>query len=462
MQRMLLYVVAVVLFAGTANAASAAPRMPIGFFDDYSFRWSPDVTKNLLAAQKAGASVIHVTADWSQIAATKPGVPRNGNDPAYVIADLDALVETAPRYGIQLMINISGAPKWANGGKPPNHPPKNLGDLEAFAHMLARRYNGFGAHGYVGRWSVWNEPNLELFLTPQFSGSKIVSPATYVKLYRAAYDGIKSGNPRALVAIGETSNRGRNKPAPNDVSDTVAPATFAHLVSQIAPDLPFDAYATHPYPTKPHLGPAQKVSYPNVTLTKINRFGVSLKQWFGRRVPIWITEYGLQTKPEYAEGVTKAQQATYAKQALEMAAASPYVEMFVWFTIRDSPATWQSGLFKNNGVKKPAYAAFASVAKTIVGQTQQVEAGKKPTVKVYVPFMTYHDVIGSKLGAMIRVYDGKKLILVQPSGGRLRIDQSVSLLVNFKPVSGKEYRMIADVSDIHGQHDKRTIILQAT
>ena len=75
------------------------------------------------------------------------------------------------------MINISGAPKWANGDQPPNHPPTNLGTLTTFAHMLARRYNGYNGHSVVSRWSVWNEPNLGLFLTPQFKGTKIVSAA---------------------------------------------------------------------------------------------------------------------------------------------------------------------------------------------------------------------------------------------------------------------------------------------
>ena len=79
--------------------------------------------------------------------------------------------------------------------------------------MLAARYNGSrpGA-GVVTLFSVWNEPNLGQYLTPQFQGEKIVSPAEYVKLFMAAYTGIKAGDPNAVVAAGETSNRGRNMP----------------------------------------------------------------------------------------------------------------------------------------------------------------------------------------------------------------------------------------------------------
>ncbi len=459
MQRMILFAAIAMLVATSATAASAAPRMPIGFYDDNSFRWAPDVNKNLIAAENAGSSVIHVTADWSQMAPTRPTVPENGDDPAYRIGDLDALVENASRYGLQVMVNISGAPKWANGGQPSNHPPTRLSTLTTFAHMLARRYNGYSKHGWVGRWSVWNEPNLELFLTPQFSGGKIVSPATYAKIYLAARAGIKSGNPQALVAVGETSNRGRDKPVPG-VSGSVAPATFARLLAQAAPNLPFDAYATHPYPTDPFLGPTQKVAWPNVTMTRITQFGESLEKWFHRRVPIWITEYGEQTKPEFAGGVTYAQQAADAKTALHMAADSPYVEMFVWFTIRDSPSTWQSGLFQAGGAKKPSYAAFSSVAKTLVGQTQLVAPQKNPTVKVYVPFMAYHNVTGTTLAIIYRVYDRGKLVAVQQQNKKLAVDESVSLSVNFKPAHGKQYVLNADVHDLGGQHDRRTVVLQ--
>jgi hypothetical protein len=146
-----------------------------------------------------------------------------------------------------------------------------------------------------------------------------------------------------------------------------------------------------------------------------------------------------------------------------MAAASPYVEMFVWFTIRDSPATWQSGFFQRGGSKKPSYAVFSAAAKKIVGQTQQVEPGRKPTVKVFVPFIAYHDARGTTVHIKISVYlNGKKLAADQQVNTKLSVDQSVSFLLNFKPLHGKQYAVVADVSDIHAQHDKRVVVLQTS
>ncbi len=145
------------------------------------------------------------------------------------------------------MITITGTPRWANGNQSPNHPPLKMKWLTEFAQMLAHRYNGEHGRSAVTLFSVWNEPNLGLFLVPQFRHGRIVSPALYARLFRAAYTGIKKGDPNAIVAAGETSNRGINRPTGNPGRDSVAPATFARRLAEVAPRLPFAAWADHPY-----------------------------------------------------------------------------------------------------------------------------------------------------------------------------------------------------------------------
>jgi hypothetical protein len=426
--------------------------MPVGFYDDPSFRWAADPGVNLASARLAHASIIHVLADWASIAPTKPASALNGDDHAYNLSDLDTLVESAQKYGFQVLLTISGTPKWANGGQSPNHPPTRLNDLTSFAHMLAARYNG--SHpgvGTVSRFSVWNEPNLQQFLTPQFEGKTIVSPGIYARLYLAAYKGIKAGNRNALVAAGETSNRGHNHPTSG--SDSVAPATFAHLLSEAAPKIPFDAWATHPYPTTFRFGPTQRVAYPNVGFSTLDKFGASLQQWFHRRVPIWITEYAEQTKPSFPQGVTTAQQATDVKKALQMAAANPYVEMFVWFVFRDSSSeTWYSGIESKSGAKKSSYAAFAAAAKAVDGDSQMVKAGKVFTVKVPVPFITYHDATGAVVAVTYKIYSGKPLVAAGGLHLTVQTDGRLTMPVNFKPVKGKTYSMTVFIGDKHGQN----------
>src|SRR5262249_35002193 len=358
-------------------------------------------------AQASGASVIHTTASWPVIAPTKPATPANGDDPTYRLGDLDDLVWQAGLHGMRVMINITGTPKWANGGKAPNVMPKKLSDLTTFARMLATRYNGNNGHGSVSLYSVWNEPNLQLFLTPQFSGKKIVGPANYAKLYKSAYSGIKAGNKYAQVAIGETSARGRDKPL-NGNSATVAPGTFAKYLAKV-PGLKFDAWAHHPYPSTSNLPPTQKVRYPNVALSTLPQFEKDLKKWFHRSVPIWITEYGHETKPPDAHGTSYSKQAVYAKQALNIAKKDPLVHMFIWFTFQDSAGNpWQSGLFAASGATKPAYNAFSSVARITDGTTSTTKAGVSPKVKMFVPLLAHYSQPGATIGMTYFVYDGIK------------------------------------------------------
>ena len=452
--------VLVALAAIPAATAQAAQRMPVGFFDDVSFRYAPEHQANLADAAATGASVIHTTASWAAIAPTRPASPLNGDDPAYRLNDLDELVASAGRYGLRVMIDITGSPKWANGGHTPNYMPRKISDFTTFVRMLATRYNGRTAgRGSVTLWSIWNEPNLQQFLYPQFRGKTIVSPANYAKLFKAAYAAIKKANPTALVAAGETSAQGRDKPLKGK-SETVAPGTFARLFAK--QKVRFDAWAHHPYPTSPSAKPLEKVRYPNVTLSQLPRFEKDLRTWFHRAVPVWITEYGHETKPGERRGVTNAKQAAYAKQALTVARKDPNVQMFIWFTFRDNADNpWQSGLEQPSGAHKPSYNAFSSLARLIDGTTQTVKAGRPPTVKVYAPLLAFYNPSGTSIGMTYRVFDGAKPLAVAQPAPALGVDQSLTFVAAFKPVKGHTYTVEAALNDPNGHQETSDVSLVA-
>ena len=455
--RRLAGVVALVALALPAATVHAAQRMPIGFFDDPSFRWSPQRAQNLAAAAAAGATVIHTTASWALIAPTRPANPSNAADPAYRLGDLDELVRESARYGLRVMIDVTGTPKWANGNQTQNHMPKRLADFGTFVKMLALRYDGRNAgKGEVSLWSVWNEPNLQQFLTPQYSGTKIVSPANYAKLYKVAYAAIKSANPLAKVAIGETSAQGRDKPSKGS-SQTVSPGTFAKLLSKVK-GLHFDAWAHHPYPTSRTARPLEKVRYPNVTLSELPTFEKSLAAEFHRAVPIWITEYGYETKPAQPKGITYAQQSAYAKQALTVARNDPNVQMFCWFTFRDNAGNpWKSGIQSQSGSPKPAFGAFASLARSIDGSTVTVKGGRPAgPISIFVPYLTFYDPVGSLVGITYHVRDNTgKLVTSGEPRANLAPDGSVTFVPTFTPVKGKTYTLMATVNDVNGNLQTR-------
>ena len=288
-----------------------------------------------------------------------------------------------------------------------------------------------------------------------------MSPSIYAKLYMAAYKGIKAGNPLADVAVGSTSNRGRNKPT--DKSGTVAPATFARLLSQANPNLPFVAWATHPYPTATFLGPRANAAYPAVTMTRLDQFGKDLEKWFHRRVPIWVTEYAEQTKPEYPGGVSLRAAGGRRQDALDMAAKSPYVEMFVWFILKDSTdKTWNSGLVARSRQQE---AVVRHLRQGGEGDRRPGARGRREQVahdpaRHPVPDLRQrgrregrHHLRGARGQEERRRRAARR-------DDRSRPDRVVP--AKFKPQKGHSYVLNATVGDKHGQVTKRSVSLTVT
>ena len=347
--------------------ASAAPRMYVGFHDDPNFRYETRRAEMLDQAKAANATIVRTLVTWANIAPTRPAKASDPFDSAYRFQDLDELVRNTQERDMEVLITIWGTPKWANGNKTPNYAPTRMSDLTAFARAVASRYSGrFSGYPFVRFYSIWNESNLQLFLAPQFDAKgKSVAPRIYAKLAAAAYSGIKAGNSRAKIAVGSTSSAGRDKPLAGK-SATHSPGRFAQLVAAANPRLKFDAWAQHPYPVPANQKPTQKVKWPNVTLSSFARFEKSLDTWFKRKnVRIWITEYGHEVKPDgEPKGISRAQQAAYAAQALALAKKDTRTDMFIWFVFRDhATSEWQSGLRTVSGAAKPSLSRLTAAAK---------------------------------------------------------------------------------------------------
>ncbi len=442
--------------------------MLVGFQDDESFRIRPDRAAVLDRAAEANATIIRATASWANIAKTKPKSATDPFDPAYNFADLDELVRGAQIRGMEVLLTIWGTPGWANGGKGRNHMPRSLGDLAQFSYALASRYSGrYPGYPFVRYFSIWNEPNLDQFLSPQFDRKgHDVAPALYARLCRAAYGAIKAGNPLSLVAIGETSARGRDHLNRGTTQETHSPGRFAELVSRQRPRVQFDAWAHHPYPTSPNQRPLQLVRWPNVTLSMLPRFETSLDRWFGRRkVPVWITEYGHETKPQEKRGVSYAAQAAYAKQAMTIAANDSRVQMFIWFVLRDDPANpWQSGLLTRDGKKKPAYDVFAAVAHELDARNGvfSIRGGEtNPAVRISLLPFAYFSSAGAPIGVEYHVWEDPWEVVKESPELPLELDGWVTLHLAFTPEAGHRYMLYVTAYDPHGNRLERTLELVA-
>ena len=472
MRRTVRLVIALCAIAAVAAPASlAAERMWVGFHDDPSFRWVNDRASRIQSSSREGATIMRLLVQWNLAAPQRPSNAANPFDPAYIFDDVDEALRSAQGTDMEVMLTISGSPRWANGGKSPNAMPQRLADFTAFARAIAARYSGrFDGYPYVRFFSVWNEPNLNLFLTPQFNAAgKSVAPANYAKLYAAAYAGLKAGNPSAQVAIGETSARGRDRRV-SGVSDTHSPGRFAELVAKANPRLKFDAWSHHPYPFNPNSRPGQVVKWPNVSLASLPRFNQELKKWFKRSsAPIWITEYGHQTKPEDTFGVAYATQAAYVQQALAMARKLPFVGMFIWFVYQDDQGQpWESGLYRSGGTAKGSSPRrFGASARPLDARNGvfSFRAGTRtPLVTLFTRRFCVGDTTGESIGMTWRIFRAGRLIAVGQQTSALRLDCTINARLRFRSpmVKGVAYVATFALNDKNGVVLSRRLTIRGT
>jgi hypothetical protein len=162
------------------------------------------------------------------------------------------------------------------------------------------------------------------------------------------------------VACGVTAPGGNNSPTGG--RPTISPIAFLQAAKK-AGMKKFDAYAHHAYPRKPTETPTTRPPKNAVTLANIGDLTKELTRLYGPK-PVWITEYGYQTNPpDRVDGVSWAKQALYLNQAFAIARKNPRIQMMIWFLFKDEPVLggWQSGFLTASGVKKPSFAAFASL-----------------------------------------------------------------------------------------------------
>ncbi len=436
--------------------AEAAERMWVGFHDDPSYRWVPDRLTRIERSARDGSSIVRLLVQWNLVAPQRPSNATDPFDPAYRLDDVDEAARAAQEMDQEVMLTISGTPRWANGGGTANRMPRNLSDFTAFTRAIASRYSGrFEGFPYIRFWAVWNEPNLQLFLSPQFdSRGRSVAPANYAKLYAAAHAGIKAGNPTAQVAIGETSARGTDRP--NGARPTHSPGKFAELVAKANPRLKFDAWAHHPYPSVPTLAPGQIVKWPNVSLRSLPRFVESLNKWFKRKsTKIWVTEYGHQTRPEDSLGVPYAVQAAYLQQAISLSRNYSFVTMFIWFVYQDDQGQpWESGLYTEGGAAKNGSPGRFSASARPLDARNAVYSFRggtlTPLVKLYTRRYCVGDPTGTPIGMTWRVFRGSRLIAVGQQTSPLLRDCTISARLRFNVAKGQTYTATFALNDING------------
>jgi len=357
----------------TSKGTRSSRGLQLGLYDDSEVFGHP--SRGFATLKQLKVPLIRATLRWGvgplAVAKRRPDDGADPADPAYDWGPFDEMLKRADAAKIKVIADIVGTPSWANGGKRPFVPPKNMTDLRKFATAAATRYSGEyvppGAEDplpAVRSYLAWNEPNNPVFLRPQFKkvGKKYVvqSATIYARICNAIYTGVHAAKVRGdKVACGVTAPRGNNRARSSRAS--VSPLVFLQALKRRGAR--FDAYAHHPYYGKPTETPSTRPpARTAVTLGNIGDLLSLLKRLYGPSKHLWITEYGYQTKPpDRLYGVSWAKQAKYLKQAYQIARRNPRIDVLIWFLLRDErriPNGWQSGLTAASGKKKPAFKTF--------------------------------------------------------------------------------------------------------
>ncbi len=260
--------------------------------------------------------------------------------------------------------------------------------------------------------------------------------------------------------MGETSARGTDNP--EGARPVHSPGRFIEGVARANPRLRFDAYSHHPYPFTPNLRPSQKVRWPNVTLGSLPTLETKLQQLFNRpSVPIWVTEYGHETKPQDAFGISYAKQSAYVRQSIAIARSYPFVSMFVWFVYQDDQGQpWDSGLYTQTGLAKGSSPPrFSAAARPLDARNAVLPLRRgttAPLVTLYTRRFCVVNEPGTNIGVAYRIPGGRLVEMGVP----LRANCTVDVPLRGFTVTGRSHAVTVELHDIHGNRLTRRLTIR--
>lgn len=284
----------------------------------------------------------------------------------------DYIVDAAERYDLQLIVRLDRQPLWSVRDLPDeqiknNQPPVKLQDFGDFCEVLAQRYRG-----RIAAYQVWNEPNLS-----REWGEKPPNPAEYTALLKVCYEGIKRGDPNAIVISAGLAPTGTQLPA------AMPDAEFLQGMYDAGAAAYFDVLGLNApgYKAPPETSPEEVESN--------EAYGGG--RWFAfrhvedmRRImvanddaakQVAILEMGWTIDPrpntDYAwHAVSEAEQADYLRRAYEYAHENWQPWVGVMTTIFFADASWTVddeqywwSIVLPEGTPRPAYTALKEMSK---------------------------------------------------------------------------------------------------
>jgi hypothetical protein len=366
--------------------SALASKTQWSIIEDHSHlvQTDPQTRERMLdEVQQLGADTLRIEVKWNEVA---PGAGSrrkptfDATDPAAYpgFGPYDALVASATARKLRIVITITGdAPRWAtSGGRGGNFKP-SASEYASFVRAVVKRYSGtFAGLPKVGYYTIWNEPNHIQFLKPTAS-----APRVYRQLVAAAVPALRQTAPRGTkVFVGELKPSPRKGFGPlKFLRQWLCLDSRNHRLRGRAArkqgcthfkKINADGFAHHPY------GPIGQVPAREdlINLLAIRRLAKVLDmaaraKRLPRKLPIYNTEFGLQTNPpDIFISTSPARQAQLIDQMEQYAYRYSRLKSHSQYLLYDDPGRagppavrwsgFQTGLHFANGKKKPAWDAY--------------------------------------------------------------------------------------------------------
>lgn len=346
-----------IAFALVTAKAAPSPALELGVQDDPVLltRSYGDAGLALARAADMGASRLRVNLVWAHAMSQQAAAaPRRPADLTWDFSNLERLHADAARHGLELQVTLTGpAPRWATGNRKIGHRRPRASEFAEFAGAAATAFAG-----RIDRWSVWNEPNWNRLLTP-----KRKAPGIYRSLFRHGAAAIRAADPRASVLIGELM------PGRNSQHSTPALEFLRRVACGRCGRLVADGFALHPYF---FAGPPRKARAADRDIVEIGSLGrltraldkLRLRRRLvtpsGRKMPVYLTEFGYFTKGPVR--VTRAKHARWMRQAWRIAERNRRVKQLLQYQLVDPwprDVRWRTAVLDRDGSPRPAYRALA-------------------------------------------------------------------------------------------------------
>ncbi len=379
----------------TAGASQAsASRGQTTYFEAGSslFASAASQNKDFAQMETLGVKALRIELEWVDVAplpnsASKP-VFAEASSASYNWGLYATAIARAKTLKWPVLLTVTApAPRWATANK--KAPYITRPDPKDFQEFMTAVGTRFGSE--VSLISIWNEPNHPAFLLPQWnSNGTPASPRIYRGLYQAGYAGLQAaGLKRPRVLFGETAPTGYDTVNPRHEGSRaylrdVAPLAFLRGAlclnnhwrrSGACGKLQMTGYAHHAY-TKAVSPYYVAPGADNVTIGSLSRLSGALNKAAAAGaipsgLPMYLTEFGVQSYPNTELGVPVSKQAEYDAIAEKLAWGNSRVAAFSQYLLKDDPlggapgasagggtVGFQTGLEYVNGKPKPLFAAW--------------------------------------------------------------------------------------------------------